>query len=345
MEVYPSSGYTYESRSVSAKTKFVPDHVDKSGYDRFARALAPVRVPDGAAALALPTNVSFMQGYGARSLSMLNVEKNWADPRPEESMAVAIGVAAGEETFTFDINEKGSGPHGIIAGMTGSGKSETVQTWILAMAVKFPPEAVSFVLIDFKGTGLLLPFKNLPHLAGAISDLDVSITANLVALQHELTRRKELLDKNGVTSISAYRRLLRAGKASEPMPYLFVVIDEFAEFKLRFPEFMPAVNSIFAIGRALGVQIILLTQKPGQRGGRQDAGQHPLPLVPEGRKFIGQPRYARSSGRGQDNQRRTRHSPRRRGRGVRGNTVVLVRRPVRAGARFAPAAPEPGIVC
>ena len=263
VEVYPSSGYTYESRSVSAKTKFVPDHVDKSGYDRFARALAPVRVPDGAAALALPTNVSFMQGYGARSLSMLNVEKNWADPRPEESMAVAIGVAAGEETFTFDINEKGSGPHGIIAGMTGSGKSETVQTWILAMAVKFPPEAVSFVLIDFKGTGLLLPFKNLPHLAGAISDLDVSITANLVALQHELTRRKELLDKNGVTSISAYRRLLRAGKASEPMPYLFVVIDEFAEFKLRFPEFMPAVNSIFAIGRALGVQIILLTQKPG----------------------------------------------------------------------------------
>ena len=222
-----------------------------------------MRVPDGAAALALPTNVSFMQGYGARSLSMLNVEKNWADPRPEESMAVAIGVAAGEETFTFDINEKGSGPHGIIAGMTGSGKSETVQTWILAMAVKFPPEAVSFVLIDFKGTGLLLPFKNLPHLAGAISDLDVSITANLVALQHELTRRKELLDKNGVTSISAYRRLLRAGKASEPMPYLFVVIDEFAEFKLRFPEFMPAVNSIFAIGRALGVQIILLTQKPG----------------------------------------------------------------------------------
>ena len=93
-------------------------------------------------------------------------------------MAVPIGVRDTGEPFLFDIHEKHHGPHGLIAGMTGSGKSEMVQSWILSMAVHFPPESVSFVLIDFKGTGLLLPLKNLPHLAGSISDLDSSIGRN-----------------------------------------------------------------------------------------------------------------------------------------------------------------------
>lgn len=130
------------------------------------------------------------------------------------------------------------------------------------MAVRFPPDVVSFVLIDFKGTGLLLPFQNLPHLAGRISDLDTSIGRNLIALEYELTRRKELLDRWKVSNISDYRRLLREGKADEQLGYLFIVIDEFAEFKNRFPEFMQAVNRVFAVGRTLGVHMILLTQKP-----------------------------------------------------------------------------------
>lgn len=111
------------------------------------------------------------------------------------------------------------------------------------MAVRFPPDVVSFVLIDFKGTGLLLPFQNLPHLAGRISDLDTSIGRNLIALEYELTRRKELLDRWKVSNISDYRRLLREGKADEQLGYLFIVIDEFAEFKNRFPEFMAGGQS------------------------------------------------------------------------------------------------------
>lgn len=255
------TGTLYESDNVSACAQFAVDTVGFGGYDTFARSLAPIRTTS-CSKTELPTNVSFLQGYNAKFPAMLQIEQNWANPTPEVSMSVAIGAKSDGSQFCFDINEKASGPHGLVAGMTGSGKSEMVQTWILAMAAKFPPSSVSFVLIDFKGTGLLLPFKNLPHLAGAISDLDTSISGNLIALQYELTRRKELLDRHGVSNISSYLKLLRSGQVSEPLPYLFIVIDEFAEFKLRFPDFMSAVNSVFAVGRTLGVQIILLTQKP-----------------------------------------------------------------------------------
>jgi len=223
--------------------------------------MAPVRV-ESVNKAALPTSVSFLQGYGLRRPKEYALEAAWAKAETHKGMAVPIGVRANGEPFMFDIHAKKHGPHGLVAGMTGSGKSEMVQTWILSMALKFSPEDVSFVLIDFKGTGLILPFRNLPHLAGTISDLDTSIVRNLIALENELTRRKVLLDKYDVNTIGAYKKLHKEGKADEPLSYLFVIIDEFAEFKMQYPEFMAVVNRIFATGRALGVSIILLTQKP-----------------------------------------------------------------------------------
>lgn len=252
----------YEKDHASARQKFSLDQILPEQYDHFARSLAPLRVEPSGKTGTLPTNISFLQGYQARTAQMLNLEQNWSHAFPEQGMAVPIGVKGGGDSFFFDIHEKQHGPHGLVAGMTGSGKSEMVQTWILSMAVRFPPSAVSFVLIDFKGTGLLLPFRNLPHLAGTISDLDTNIGRNLIALENELNRRKALLDQYQVSNISAYRKLLNQGIAKESLPYLMIVIDEFAEFKARFPDFMQAVNSVFAIGRTLGVHMILLTQKP-----------------------------------------------------------------------------------
>ena len=252
----------YEREFASHKQSFSLDYLVPDQYEMYARLMAPLRIDDGGGKAVLPTSISFLQGYHAQRPQMLGLEKYWQNAMPEQGMAVPIGVRETGEPFLFDIHEKHYGPHGLVAGMTGSGKSEMVQSWILSMAVHFPPEAVSFVLIDFKGTGLLLPLKNLPHLAGCISDLDTSIGRNLIALENELTRRKALLDQHQVSNISAYLKLLRRGQATEPLPYLFLVIDEFAEFKLRFPDFMEVVNRIFAIGRTLGVHIILLTQKP-----------------------------------------------------------------------------------
>ncbi len=262
LEAKGKKGVIYSRDNAAGQAAFTIDSMKEEGYELFARALAPLRTEAAAGKNALPASVSFLQGYRARKPQEIDGPTLWAQARPEQSMSVPIGVSANGDPFLFDIHEKHHGPHGLVAGMTGSGKSEMVQTWILSMALMFSPEAVSFVLIDFKGTGLILPFRNLPHLAGTISDLDGNITRNLIALENELTRRKTLLDEHGVSNIAAYLKLYRQGKADVPLSYLFIVIDEFAEFKAQFPDFMQAVNRVFAIGRTLGVHILLLTQKP-----------------------------------------------------------------------------------
>lgn len=261
VEVANGKGTAYPRERANEVVSFTVDSVNRDEYDAFARAMAPIRIEQGNKNN-LPVSVSFLQGYGIRRPKMYDLSRAWANAKPHKTMAVPIGVRANGESFLFDIHEKKHGPHGLVAGMTGSGKSEMVQTWILSMAMNFAPEDVSFVLIDFKGTGLILPFRNLPHLAGTISDLDTSIGRNLIALENELTRRKALLDQHGVNNIAAYKKLYSEGKANEPLSYLFIVIDEFAEFKVQYPEFMTVVNRVFAIGRTLGVSMLLLTQKP-----------------------------------------------------------------------------------
>ena len=242
---------------------FAADNISLEACDRFARSMMPIRlsVQEGSDGR-LPNQVTFMSGYGITRPNDLDLTDLWGNVRPEESMLVPIAIDSRGETFYFDINEKAQGPHGIVAGTTGSGKSEMIQSWILSMAIQFSPQDVSFVLIDFKGTGLIQPFLKLPHLAGKISDIDTDIGRNLIALRAELQRRKRLFDNAGTNNISGYLKLYRSGKVKEPLSYLFVIIDEYAEFKSNFPDFTAEVNSLFRTGRALGVHIILLTQNP-----------------------------------------------------------------------------------
>ena len=252
----------YLRENTGSKQKFRLDSVSVTDCDAFSRALAPVRLPQKDSAQLLPSGVTFLQGYHVKRPDELDLGDFWANSCNYLSMSVPIGVRANGENFYFDINEKMHGPHGLVAGMTGSGKSEMVQSWILSMALQFSPQDVSFVLIDFKGTGLILPFVNLPHLAGTISDLDTNIGRNLIALESELQRRKMLFDSAGVNNIREYLKLYRKGQAKEPLSYLFVIIDEYAEFKAKFPDFTAEVNTLFRTGRSMGVHIILLTQNP-----------------------------------------------------------------------------------
>lgn len=231
-------------------------------YDRFARAMAPIRLEASTEGSALPQSVSFLEGMGIQHPDRLELREFWDNSCNYKSMSVPIGVRANGDLFCFDIHERAHGPHGLVAGMTGSGKSEMVMSWILSMALHFSPQDISFVLIDFKGTGLLLPFTQLPHLAGTISDLDTNISRNLVALNSELERRKALFDSAGVNKIADYLALYRSGRVREPLSYLFVIIDEYAEFKAKFPDFTAEINTLFRTGRSMGVHIILLTQNP-----------------------------------------------------------------------------------
>ena len=262
IELGENEGRMYSGSNSLQKQSFVPDRCGVALCRQAAKAMAPIRIPAGDVDLSLPDCVTFLEGYGVKRPDELDVLENWENACAYQSLAVPIGMASSDHVFNFDISEKAYGPHGLVAGTTGSGKSEMVQSWLLSMATQFSPQDVSFVLIDFKGTGLILPFRNLPHVAGTISDLDTNIQRNLIALRSELERRKAVLDKAGVNNIVDYLKKYKKGLAAEPLSYLIVVIDEYAEFKSRFPDFTAEINSLFRTGRSLGVHIVLMTQNP-----------------------------------------------------------------------------------
>ena len=233
----------------------------------------PLRLKDSSQKI--PKSLSFLEMYNVGMVEQLNAEFRWQNNDPTVSLAVPIGVDENNELFKLDIHEKRYGPHGLIAGMTGSGKSELIITYILSMAINFHPYEVSFVLIDYKGGGLTGAFENhnkelvLPHIAGTITNLDVStINRALASIHSELERRQVLFnearEKLGESTIDIYKyqRFYREGKVDKPISHLIIISDEFAELKSQRPEFMQELISTARIGRSLGVHLILATQKP-----------------------------------------------------------------------------------
>ena len=190
-----NTGKWYSVQNSGDVYPFRMDEMSDGNYDSLARKMAPIRLPEGAGEQQFPSAVTFLEGHRAKNVGELRIQERWKKGRPEKSMAVPVGIKKNGDLFYFNIHEKVHGPHGITAGQAGSGKSEMVQSWLLSMALNFPPVEVSFVLIDYKGDGLLKPFKNLPHLAGSISNLDHNIWRNVIALEQEMIRRETLFKK------------------------------------------------------------------------------------------------------------------------------------------------------
>ena len=254
---------------------FVMDNTDNIDLALMCEKLSniPIKLP-----MALDeqkNSISFLEMYKVGRVEQLNIMDRWSKNNPVNSLSVPIGIHADGELFKLDLHEKFHGPHGLIAGMTGSGKSEFIITYILSMCLNFSPEEVSFVLIDYKGGGLTGAFENkvtgvkLPHLAGTITNLDTAeIKRSLASIESELKRRQALfnqakLDLNESTlDIYKYQKLYRDGKLKEPISHLFIISDEFAELKSQQPDFMDKLISTARIGRSLGVHLILATQKP-----------------------------------------------------------------------------------
>lgn len=191
----------------------------------------------------------------------------------KESLAVPIGCSLLGETIKIDLHEKGHGPHGLIAGMTGSGKSELLLSLLLGLMMTHSPWDLQVVLIDFKGGGLIHLFENenyrLAHIAATLSNLDTgAMERALASLKRECRRREEAFKKlstvsgHAVLNLDVYRRL-HADWNFTPMGSLLIVIDEFAELKKEHPEFMSEIMSLARVGRSLGLHLLLATQKPG----------------------------------------------------------------------------------
>lgn len=223
----------------------------------------------------LPKSISFLDMYNVGNIEQLNTSQRWINNNPIMSLSVPVGIDQNGTLFNMDIHEKAYGPHGLVAGTTGSGKSEWIITYILSLAVNFNPDEVQFVLIDYKGGGLAGSFENsqvgikLPHLVGTITNLDKSEVRRAIAsIESELKRRQRLFNeareklKDSSMNIYKYQDYYRQGLLDEPMSHLLIISDEFAELKSQQPEFLEQLVSTARIGRSLGVHLILATQKP-----------------------------------------------------------------------------------
>lgn len=262
IEVTNKKGKIYAKNSSTTQSEFIVDDISFHCED-YSRKMAPIKLTEDNGMKFMPDTATFMEGYHLKKIENYDIAAAWSSARTDRSLAVPIGIDESGNVFSFDIMDGKHGVHGLIGGMPGSGKSEMLQSWILSMALHFSPEDISFILIDFKGTGLITPFEKLPHLAGTISNIDSDIKRNLEALEYEIARREKLFDTYKVTKIKDYNRKANNGEIPEKIPIIFVVIDEFAEFKKTFPEFMKWVERSFAKGRSLGIWFILATQNPG----------------------------------------------------------------------------------
>ena len=265
IECGEKAGSIYDKVSGGSRTPFTPEKVSLEMADAFARNLAPVRFRTSSAKAAMPEYIPLLEGFGVTAIDELDVMGRWGRSRPFESIAAPIGIRENGEVFSFDIHEKGMGPHGIVAGATRWGKSETLTTWLLSMALNFHPQEVNFVLIDFKGDGLSGILMDLPHVAGKISNVNdiTSIERNLRSLQGELLRRQRVFMDTRQENIHKYQEAFRNGRVEQPMPYMVIVIDEFAELKTQFPDQMNNFIQIARVGGSLGIYLVLATQSPG----------------------------------------------------------------------------------
>ncbi|MDO5559700.1 MAG: type VII secretion protein EssC [Oscillospiraceae bacterium] len=281
-----SKAVMYDRREDSEKSyEFTPDSINRDQFDRYIDSIANIRLDLSSERYKLPTMLTFLEMFRVSRAEHLNCLTRWVDNDPTKSLQTAIGVNQTGDSFYIDLHEKFHGPHGLIAGTTGSGKSETIITLILSLAVNYSPEEVAFVIIDYKGGGLADAFESiervnidgrvqekivkLPHLIGTVTNLDgATIERSRISIESELKRRQSLfkiarrISNEGTMDIYKYQKLRRNGTELEPLPHLFIVCDEFAELKDQQPDFMDLLISTARIGRSLGVHLILATQKP-----------------------------------------------------------------------------------
>lgn len=248
---------------------FKNDRLDEDDIQLFSNKISAFSAIEEKWESAIPESISFLELYQVGNVEALHLLERWNNANIEKSLAVPIGVMQNGEIFSLDIHEKYHGSHGLVAGTTGSGKSEFLQTYILSLMVNFSPEEIAFVLIDYKGGDMLKPFQHTPYIAASLDNMSSNMLQRaLISLKAENGRRQKILAKAkeqlqiDKLDINSYQKYRKEGKLKEPMPHLIIIVDEFAELKAQNWEFLEQLVNIARIGRSLGVHLILATQRP-----------------------------------------------------------------------------------
>jgi S-DNA-T family DNA segregation ATPase FtsK/SpoIIIE len=255
-----------EGNRLTVRTSGVPEVADvradlvEAGWcEEVARALAPVRDVTVDSDSGLPSDVRLLPLLGQEPPDAAALVAAWA--RRPASTAFVLG-AGYEGPLRLDLVR--DGPHGLIGGTTGSGKSELLQTMIASLAAANRPDELTFVLVDYKGGSAFRECADLPHTLGMITDLDGHLVERaLASLDAELKRRERVLAEVEAKDHAEYRAKRVRDPRLAPLPRLVLVIDEFATLVRELPDFVPGLISLAQRGRSLGLHLVLATQRPG----------------------------------------------------------------------------------
>jgi S-DNA-T family DNA segregation ATPase FtsK/SpoIIIE len=249
------------------------DGLSAQDSEHVARALAAVVMREVGSGGRIPRRVDFLDVYGLRYVEDLPDRlRGWwrrAIPKGELPYPVKIGRESLAVDTVIMLDEDHHGPHGMLAGTTGSGKSELLQTLICALVMEHDPRLLNLLLIDFKGGATFNVFNQLPHTVGTVTNLDsIRVTRALEALKAETTYRQKFLERKNVRDIIQYHKYYAPDAAAlqdpnfEPLPHLFIIVDEFAQLAKEMPDFMRELVRTVQVGRSLGLHLILGTQSP-----------------------------------------------------------------------------------
>jgi S-DNA-T family DNA segregation ATPase FtsK/SpoIIIE len=245
-----------------------PDSIDPRMCERMARSMAPLSLVEAGTQQDLSQDVRLLKLLNLPAADAFETAETWR-PRPRPALLnVPIGMRADGNPLMIDFKEaadKGMGPHGLVIGATGSGKSELLRTIVVSLAITHDPHMVNFVLIDFKGGASFADFGALPHVAGIITNLegDLSLVDRVYySLLGEQQRRQRLLrDAGNLDNIKQYQAKWQMNPDLEPMPHLLIIADEFAELIVNRPDFLELFITMGRVGRSLGLHLLFATQR------------------------------------------------------------------------------------